>query len=80
MIKLKGADGLDIFINEEEKAFIEKNLPDVDLNNLNDINDILEELHWFSSTHYDEDFDVCGIGLEAQNILDDIYCRNTPEE
>lgn len=80
MIRIKASDEPDILITEDEKKFIETNLPNVDLNNIKEINDILLELGVFSACHYDEDFDVCGIGLEAQNILDDIYYRNTPDE
>ena len=78
--------GVDIGVNmieltKEEIVFLQKNISNWDeISDSNILRDILLPLdEWIIAYGYDEDWSFNDEGRKAQNIYDDIYCRNIAE-
>lgn len=66
-------------MNEKSRTFLEANLPDLELSQIEDYKEILDPLYdLIDYKGFDEEYAYNTFGKEAQEVYDDIYFSNSP--
>lgn len=68
-------------MNEKSRTFLEINLPDLHLSQIEDYREILDPLYdLIDYKGFDEEYAYNAFGKEAQEVYDDIYSSNSTNE